>query len=76
MENKPVFTYSFERKNIATTMENRSSIDLDGETLSIDNNLLFQRLSIIAEREHVSLQTSLKFELCPFLPLHLTKLVL
>ena len=66
MENKPVFTYSFKRKNIATTMKNRSSIDLDGETLSIDNNLLFQRLSIIAEREHVSLQTSLEYELCSF----------
>ena len=66
MENKPVFTYSFERKNIATTMKNRSWIDFDGETLSIDNNLLFQRLSIIAEREHVSLQTSLEYELCSF----------
>ena len=66
MENKPVFTYSFKRKNVATTMKDRSSIDLDGETLSIDNNLVFQRLLIIDEREHVSLQTSLEYELCLF----------
>ena len=66
MEKKPVFTYSFKRNNIATTMKNRSSTDLDEETSSIDNNLLHQRLSIIAEREHVSLQTFLKYELCSF----------
>ena len=41
MENKPVFTYSFKRENVATTMKNRSSIDLDGETLLINNNLHF-----------------------------------
>ena len=41
MENKPVFMYSFKRKNVATTMKNRSSIDLDGETLLINNNLHF-----------------------------------
>ena len=61
-----VFMLSIEPNLIGLDSPLIQSIDLEGETLSIDNNLLFQRRSVIAEREHVSIQTSLEYELCSF----------
>ena len=63
MQNKPVFEYSFQRKDMSVTMKSRSSVEVDGEIIPIDNQLLFQRLSIVAGRDHVELQSSLHYEL-------------
>ena len=63
MQNQSVFDYSFRRKDMAVTMKSRSAVEVDGEIIPIDNQLLFQRLSILAERGHVDLQTSLSYEL-------------
>ena len=63
MVEKPVFEYSYQRKDMAVTMKSKSSVELDGETIPIDNQLLFQRLSIVAGRDHLELESSLHYEL-------------
>ena len=37
-----VFEYSFVKKYMAVTMKARSSVEIDGEVVPIDNQLLFQ----------------------------------
>ena len=68
MVEKPVFEYSYQRKDMAVTMKSKSSVELDGETIPIDNQLLFQRLSIVAGRDHLELESSLHYELSSLLP--------
>ena len=46
-----VFEYSFVKKYMAVTMKARSSVEIDGEVVPIDNQLLFQRLLIVAGRD-------------------------
>ena len=41
--------YTFRRKNQAITMDMKSSIKIDGNTVQIDPQLLFQRLVLAAK---------------------------
>ena len=42
MKGQRVMEYTFRRKNQATTMDMKSSIKVDGNTVQIDPQLLFQ----------------------------------
>ena len=44
-------------------MKSKSSVEIDGEVVPIDNQLLFQRLLIVAGREQLELKSSLQYEL-------------
>ena len=70
MVGEPMLTYSFTRKDMAVTMRPRSTVICDGERVSVDPQLLFQRLLITAGRDDVILKHALTFELCN-LPLSL-----
>ena len=48
---------------MAGTMKCKSSVEHNGEIIPIDNQLLFQRLSIIAGRDHLELKSALNYEL-------------
>ena len=49
MKGKCVMEYTFRRKNQAITMDMKSSIKIDGNTVQIDPQLLFKRLALAAK---------------------------
>ena len=53
--------FSFKRKNQAVTMATKSAVKVDGESVQVDTQLLFQRLVIAAQTD---LEQALSFELC------------
>ena len=56
MFGKPIMNISFSKKNMATTMKPRTSVDITGEVV--------QRLLITVRNDENQLQTALKHELC------------
>ena len=46
-----------------TSMKSKSSVEHNGEIIPIDNQLLFQRLSFVAARDHTELKSALNYEL-------------
>ena len=52
MKGQCVNEYTFRRKNQAVTMDMKSSIKIDGNTVQIDPQLLFQRLALAAKATH------------------------
>ena len=64
MVGKSVHTYSFKKKDMAVTMKPRNSVDIDGEIVAVDPQLLFQRLLITVGRDDVKLKDALQYELC------------
>ena len=59
--------YTFRRKNQAITMDMKSAIKIDGNTIQIDPQLLFQRLALAAKATH-DLEAVFKYELCSYPP--------
>ena len=57
----------FRRKNQAVTMDTKSSIRIDGNTVQIDPQLLFQRLALAAKATY-DLEAVFKYELCSYPP--------
>ena len=47
MKGQSVVEYTFRRKNQAITMDIKSSVKIDGNTVQIDPQLLFQRLTLV-----------------------------
>lgn len=67
MKGQCVKEYSFRRKNQVVTMDMKSSIKSDGNTVQIDPQLLFQRLALAAKVTH-DLESVFKYELCSYPP--------
>ena len=63
MIGQSVFEYSYKRKDMAVTMKCKSSVEHNGEIIPIHNQLLFQRLSFVAARDHTELKSALNYEL-------------
>ena len=53
--------YTFKRKDQAITMASKNAVKVDGESIEVDPQLLFQRLSTAAGSD---LEASLAYELC------------
>ena len=65
MKGQCVMEYMFRRKNQANTMDMKSSIKIDGNTVQIDPQLLFQRL-VLAAKATQDLEAVFKYELCSY----------
>ena len=63
MEGISVAEYTFKRKNQAVTLDTKCQVRIDGATIQLDPQLLFQRLTIAAKATE-SLQEIFKYELC------------
>ena len=66
MEGKTPADFSFKRSDQAVTLGTKNSVKVDGESIQIDPQLLFQRLIVAANA--TDLKTALSFELCTFAP--------
>ena len=67
MVGKTAAEYSFKKKDEAVTLATKSSINIDGNKVNIDPQLLFQRL-ITAARSLTDLSSAFKYELCSYPP--------
>ena len=67
MQDKNAVEYSFKRKNQAITLADKSAIQIDGEAVHVDPQLLFQRLNMAAKTAD-SLEAVFKYELCSHPP--------
>lgn len=56
--------YTFKKKNHLVTMGQKKSIKVDGEPLQIDPQLLFQRLTTVAQNMTENVAELFQFELC------------
>ena len=61
MEGVKVAEYSFKRKDQAITLATKAAIKVDGESIQVDTQLLFQRLVVAAKTD---LTTAMEYELC------------
>ena len=55
--------YTFKRKEQAVTLATKGAVKIDGESIQVDTQLLFQRLVIAAKTD---LESALTYELCTF----------
>ena len=67
MEGKTAAEYTFKRNSQAVTLDTKSSVKIDGATVQIDPQLLFQRLTIAAKASD-NLEDVFKYELCSYPP--------
>ena len=56
-----VTSFSFKRKDQAITLASKGSLKVDGESIQVDTQLLFQRLVLAAK---TNLENALEYELC------------
>ena len=56
--------YTFKKKNHLVTMGQKKSIKVDGEPLQIDPQLLFQRLTTVAQNMTENVAEPFQYELC------------
>ena len=61
MVGQSVFGYSYKRKDIVVNMSTKT-VECEGKNISIDNQLLFQRLLAITRRDQVELESGLCFD--------------
>ena len=61
-----VYDYSFKKKEKAMNMKVSSTVELDGEVVHVDPQLLFQRLITIGGTSNTDLETAFSYELCTF----------
>jgi hypothetical protein len=68
MEGKEKFSYSFRKKTTATTMETSkiASCDDPQKLVTVDPQLLFQRLATVASRDTDDYENSFQFELSTY----------
>ena len=62
MVGQSVFGYSYKRKDVVVNISTKT-VECEGEQISIDNQLLFQRLLAIAGRDQVEPESGLCLEL-------------
>jgi len=67
MVDQDVVQYTFKKKDQVITPETKSTISVNGETVHIDPQLLFQRL-VIAGNQSDKLVEAFEFELCSYQP--------
>ena len=58
-----VFSYSFSRTCMVTTMKTKSSIEIDGDRINVDPMLLFQRLVLLVKKDENQLKDAFSHEL-------------
>ena len=63
MVGEKLSNYTFKRKDQAITMATKCAVKVDGESVQVDTQLLFQRLIIAAKTD---LESALAYELCTF----------
>ena len=63
-----VYDYSFKKKDKAVTMKVPSTVELDGEVVHVDPQLLFQCLitTLVGGNSDIDLETAFSSELCTF----------
>jgi hypothetical protein len=66
MEGKNILDFSFKRKDQVVTMSSKTSIKIDGETVHVDPQLLFQRCTTAANGLFDDISEIFKYELCNF----------
>ncbi|XP_033725818.1 uncharacterized protein LOC117315643 [Pecten maximus] len=66
MEGKRVLEFSFKRSNQVQTQRDKSCVKVDGESVLIDPQLLFQRLTIAATGLLEDLPMVFNYELCSY----------
>ena len=64
MVGKNAFDYSFKKSSQAVTPTTTPTVTLDGETVHVDPQLLFQRLTAAAERSAEDIPQVFTYELC------------
>ena len=67
MEGQTTSDYTFKKKDQAITLGTKSAVNIDGETMQVDPQLLFQRLTIAAKASQ-ELSSVFKYELCSYTP--------
>ena len=63
MVGEKLSNYSFKKKDQAVTMATKGAVKVDGESIQVDTQLLFQQLIITAKTD---LESALTYELCTF----------
>ena len=66
LPNNDAFSYSFKRSNQVITMQSKTSVKIGNETIVVDPQLLFQRLTTVATRMDEDISTMFEYELCTF----------
>ena len=61
MEGQKLSDFTFKRKDQAVTLATKNAVKVDGESIQVDTQLLFQRLVIAAKTD---LESALTYELC------------
>ncbi|KAK6172757.1 hypothetical protein SNE40_016353 [Patella caerulea] len=64
MEGKNALDYVFKKKSQVVTMGHKISAKVDGESIQVDPQLLFQRLLTVAAKVTENVQEIFKYELC------------
>ena len=67
MDGEAVAEYTFKRKHQVVTLDRRSTVKIDGESVQIDTQLLFQILALSAKTAD-DLPDVFKYELCSHPP--------
>lgn len=71
LENKNILENCFKKSNQSTTLATKSSIKVDGDSIHVDSQLLFQCLTAAADRLIDDQTDIFSFELCSILSSHL-----
>lgn len=66
MSGSKIKDHTFKRKDQAVTLAHKSAVNVDGETVQIDPQLLFQRLVYASNRDNDLKETMFKYELCSY----------
>ncbi len=66
MEGKAVWQYSFKKKDQAITLDCKAAIKINEEKVNVDSQLLFQRLSVIAQDSSEDNAVMFAFELSTY----------
>ena len=61
----PVAQYTFKRGDQVTTIQSKSSVGVDGQSIHVDPELLFQRLNV-ASNAIDDRKALFRFELCSY----------
>ena len=67
MEGKTVAEHTFKRNDQAVTLDTKPAVKIDGATVQVDPQLLFQRLKVAAKAID-NLEAVFKYELCSYPP--------